>query len=1328
MTRKLTRLMLTAAMMAALGVPAMAQETEKPVADMLDVQFNADGTAEDISPMKLPVERIGENTSTYYNDGFGAVVAKFNNTWGDNGSSGFRFDYEQNEDFLSKLSDGHTLEVVAMGDYDAIVDKEIKPFSSMEAGGTGFLITGNSRGNVMTFLPNVSETGSSNYNWCTSGVVPEPKMFYHFVGVWNKDEHKAYIYCNGQLMNTIDIAGNIFVPAKNGSKWFCVGGDAGGNVQAGWRGDIAVARIYDSPLTADQVTALWADTKTGVEGANIAVYRERIEEGRTYLANENLIASAADIEAYESELNAMEELANAMDVEGLAAESATLNALRAALEVSAAAYNAYREQIASTQQYLAENNDFEGNARDLLEDYLQSDEAPGETYTNGGALYILENRQLTTEEIKAETEALKQMLKTAIETGVKSGVEVTNLLVNPDFSEGFNGWQGQLMTGSCKSETTGLFGAECWAKNCNMYQTLEHRNNGVYVMEVNAAYRPFDDRYSTFYCAQVYLNNTRLYLPTVYENYIPVSEAQDGVNCYLSKNGEDGALDLEVYDNMGASTDLVGYAIRGRASIANAASAGRAQNYLVTLVTDSTLTVGVENSNPVASSDWVGMANLHIKYYETLADAESYIDLTLECMAARAKTIIAYEPSVGADYAQHPGCPKTLINELSASVEAISACTSPEEKYALVEKFSSLFEQVLEARRAYVAMVDEAMVIYNIAQKLDEAKILTAEEYGNVMAKYDIVLDAYQEGTYSVEEAKEVAILRETGFYPEFVDGVYQITTNAQLMYFAGKATTGEVGKLMNDLTNITYTQMLDNLYGILDGNGHKITLNMENPSSSTALINEMRANAVVRNLVIDGTITTDGQYAAAVAVSTGESTRISNVTSSVNIVSNVLDDGTHGGLVALIHGYTMIDNCLFNGTMSGSGTTKCGGFVGWSTNSSRVTNCLQVGTITIGEDGSNTFGRNPGNMNVINCYYKTAFGAISGKEASEERLKSGEICYLLNQGNTENPSWYQNIGEDPYPVLDPTHKKVGKTQDGSYTNDKSLFATEEPTETEPVADLLDIVFNIDGTATDQSPMANIVDTRGTPEVTYNEAYKRNMAYFDNPYGGSGTNAYGIEYEDNSEMKEKIMTGHTMETICMVTYDGETVPDKEAKPFSSMEGGGTGFLITGNSRNNVMTFLPNVSTSGGSTWRWTTSGIRLEKGRFYHLIGVYDPDSQKSRIYVDGQLCNEIDAPGIFRFASSGCQWFCIGGDPGPNKSIGNSWRGAVAMARVYGKALTDEEVKLVCQKLERETSIDQVESQETKAREGIYTINGIRVQKTAKGLYIINGKKVLVK
>ena len=371
-------------------------------------------------------------------------------------------------------------------------------------------------------------------------------------------------------------------------------------------------------------------------------------------------------------------------------------------------------------------------------------------------------------------------------------------------------------------------------------------------------------------------------------------------------------------------------------------------------------------------------------------------------------------------------------------------------------------------------VVDEAMFIFDILQKLDADKIITDAEYNNGMEKYDAVIEAFEKGTYTTEQAREVAVLKETGFYPQLVDGVYQISTNAQLIYFAGKAPNGVVGKLVADIPNFTAGQMLDHLDGILDGDGHKITLNMNCTENGAALMRKLQKNAEVRNLIIDGTITTSAKFAAAVTVDSYENSRISNVTSSINIVSGIIGDGTHGGLIAVVNGYTLIDNCLFNGTMTGSSTDSSGGLVGWNSAASRITNCLQLGDIQMSAAGSNTIGRKPVNMSVRNTYFKTPYGDIAGTQVTDEQLASGEVCYLLNEGNTENPKWFQNIGSDPYPVLDSTHKVVGQKKDGGYTNDESLFYHEtDVPETDPVADILDIVFNEDGTATDVSPLKN---------------------------------------------------------------------------------------------------------------------------------------------------------------------------------------------------------------------------------------------------------------
>lgn len=55
------------------------------------------------------------------------------------------------------------------------------------------------------------------------------------------------------------------------------------------------------------------------------------------------------------------------------------------------------------------------------------------------------------------------------------------------------------------------------------------------------------------------------------------------------------------------------------------------------------------------------------------------------------------------------------------------------------------------------------------------------------------------------------------------------------------------------------------------------------------------------------------------------------------------------------------------------------------------------------------------------------------------EQMKSGEVTYNLNGGNTESPVWFQTLGEggDQHPVLDATHLIVFKAEDGTYYNDK---------------------------------------------------------------------------------------------------------------------------------------------------------------------------------------------------------------------------------------------------------------------------------------------------
>ncbi len=242
-------------------------KTHVPVADVLDVKFNEDGSAVDVSPMKNTIRTITDGSVlTKYDEVFERYVGSFNNTFGSTASQHFRVDYANNNEFIKALQDGHTLEAYFMANYSApLANQEYKMFSSHQGGGTGLMVskTSGSRGQELTFLPNVSNTGSGNYCWATSGITPKSNTYYHVVGVWNKEEGKAHIYVNGELKNTVDAKGNFYLPSAE-CRWFGIGADPGGAERAteAWNGDVVLARIYDKALSSHDVAVLWNELES----------------------------------------------------------------------------------------------------------------------------------------------------------------------------------------------------------------------------------------------------------------------------------------------------------------------------------------------------------------------------------------------------------------------------------------------------------------------------------------------------------------------------------------------------------------------------------------------------------------------------------------------------------------------------------------------------------------------------------------------------------------------------------------------------------------------------------------------------------------------------------------------------------------------------------------------------------------------------------------------------------------------------------------------------------------------------------------------------------
>jgi glycerophosphoryl diester phosphodiesterase len=241
-----------------------SEPEDVPKADLLNVKFFNDGSAYDISGNDISVTEVsGSSMVNYYSDLYSRYISHFNHTPGDEISEGYyKADYSSCPKFINGLSDGHSLEILFRPDQKSSGSSEIKMFSSMQSGGTGFLISKASKGTQLTFLPNVSTSGSSNWIWTGSGINPEAGRYYHAVGVWNKDAGKSYIYVDGELKGTQTASGSFVPPSSKDCYWFGIGADAGkSGGEAAWKGDIVLARVYDDPLTADQVKALYDAVK-----------------------------------------------------------------------------------------------------------------------------------------------------------------------------------------------------------------------------------------------------------------------------------------------------------------------------------------------------------------------------------------------------------------------------------------------------------------------------------------------------------------------------------------------------------------------------------------------------------------------------------------------------------------------------------------------------------------------------------------------------------------------------------------------------------------------------------------------------------------------------------------------------------------------------------------------------------------------------------------------------------------------------------------------------------------------------------------------------------
>jgi hypothetical protein len=203
----------------------------------------------------VPYEKTDPNDIdrliTVKDETYGRYIARFAHTSWVNGyqtlNGFYRLEYGTVAD---KLTNGHSMEAVVSSN---VLKDNAKVLGGHQGGGV-----------ALYFGSGAKFTYSAHIGSYRGPIAPSAAVegtYYHLVGVYNPSTGLS-LYINGELVATHSEANTTMVlPGTENNRWIGIGVDTGENKggENGWDGDIAIARIYDAPLTADQVAALYAE-------------------------------------------------------------------------------------------------------------------------------------------------------------------------------------------------------------------------------------------------------------------------------------------------------------------------------------------------------------------------------------------------------------------------------------------------------------------------------------------------------------------------------------------------------------------------------------------------------------------------------------------------------------------------------------------------------------------------------------------------------------------------------------------------------------------------------------------------------------------------------------------------------------------------------------------------------------------------------------------------------------------------------------------------------------------------------------------------------------
>ena len=260
---------------------------------------------------------------------------------------------------------------------------------------------------------------------------------------------------------------------------------------------------------------------------------------------------------------------------------------------------------------------------------------------------------------------------------------------------------------------------------------------------------------------------------------------------------------------------------------------------------------------------------------------------------------------------------------------------------------------------------------------------------------------------------------------------------------------------------------------GTFDGQGHTLKFNWNAGEDNQIAPFYYVENATIKNLRTQGKITTKGYNLSGMVCAALGTTTITGCISDVDITGGdggLASSNAAGMVQAVAYGASVqITDCLVKGSITDNADESdraMAGFVFYNGGTYTLTRCLYVGKNNAANNGlCKTFGTESGyGFTFTDCYYLNTCGKAQGEQVTAERLKSGEMAYLLQNKRTENV-WGQTLGTDLEPL--PTAEATKRVYEVKFVYNGEVKATRYATNGQSIhgglptaQDLLDTGYN----------------------------------------------------------------------------------------------------------------------------------------------------------------------------------------------------------------------------------------------------------------------------